>query len=66
MAITRRQFVTRLGAMAAAMGLGQADISRLSETFAYKLVDRHAEKAARSLDPRRRVHRLFDLAPRHL
>ena len=28
MAITRRQFVTRLGALAAAAGLGQADISR--------------------------------------
>ena len=35
MAITRRQFVTRIGAMAAAMGLGQADISRISEAFAY-------------------------------
>ncbi len=35
MAITRRQFVTRIGAMAAAMGLGQADIARLSEAFAY-------------------------------
>jgi len=35
MAITRRQFVTRLGALAAAAGLGQADVSRLSEAFAY-------------------------------
>lgn len=35
MAITRRQFVTRLGALAAAAGLGQADVSKLSEAFAY-------------------------------
>ncbi len=35
MAITRRQFVTRMGALAGAMGLGQADISRLSEALAY-------------------------------
>ena len=35
MAITRRQFVTRMGALAAAVGLGQADISRISEALAY-------------------------------
>jgi len=35
MAITRRQFVTRLGALAAAAGLGQADVARLTEAFAY-------------------------------
>jgi Ni,Fe-hydrogenase I small subunit len=35
MAITRRQFVTRMGALAAAMGLGQADMSRISEALAY-------------------------------
>lgn len=35
MAITRRQFVTRLGALAAAAGLGQADISRITESFAF-------------------------------
>jgi Ni,Fe-hydrogenase I small subunit len=34
MAITRRQFVTRLGALAAAVGMSQADISGLSEAFA--------------------------------
>ncbi len=35
MAITRRQFVSRLGALAAAAGLGQADVSRITEVFAY-------------------------------
>jgi len=35
MAITRRQFVTRLGAFAAAAGLGQGEISKLTEAFAY-------------------------------
>jgi len=35
MAITRRQFVTRLGAFAAAAGLGQGQISKLTEAFAY-------------------------------
>lgn len=35
MAITRRQFVTRLGALAAAAGLGQAEAQRLVEAFAY-------------------------------
>ena len=34
MAITRRQFVTRLGALAAAVGFSQADVSQLSEAFA--------------------------------
>lgn len=34
MAITRRQFVTRMGALAAAVGFSQADVSRLSEAFA--------------------------------
>lgn len=33
MAITRRQFVTRLGALAAAVGMSQADISRVVEAF---------------------------------
>lgn len=35
MAITRRQFVTRLGALAAASGMAQADVSKLVEAFAY-------------------------------
>lgn len=35
MAITRRQFVTRMGALAAAAGLSQADVARLTEAFAY-------------------------------
>lgn len=35
MAITRRQFVTRLGAIAGAMGLGQAELSKLTEAFAH-------------------------------
>ena len=35
MAITRRQFVTTLGALAAAMGVGQADISQITEAFAH-------------------------------
>jgi len=34
MAITRRQFVTRLGALAAAVGMSQADVSKMTETFA--------------------------------
>jgi hydrogenase small subunit len=35
MAITRRQFVTRLGTLAAAMGIGQMDLARVTEAFAY-------------------------------
>ncbi len=35
MAITRRQFVTRLGTLAAAMGLGQADVAKIAEVFAH-------------------------------
>lgn len=35
MAITRRQFVTRLGALAAAAGMGQAEIAKITEAFAY-------------------------------
>lgn len=35
MAITRRQFVTRLGALAAAMGMSQADLSKVAEVFAH-------------------------------
>jgi Ni,Fe-hydrogenase I small subunit len=35
MAITRRQFVTRLGALAAAAGMGQAEIAKLAQAFAY-------------------------------
>jgi hydrogenase small subunit len=35
MAITRRQFVTRLGALAAAAGLGQAEVAKITEVFAY-------------------------------
>ncbi len=34
MAITRRQFVTRLGALAAVVGFSQADVSKLAEAFA--------------------------------
>ncbi|MGE5531560.1 MAG: hypothetical protein ACM3VW_05530 [Bacteroidota bacterium] len=34
MAITRRQFVTRLGALAATVGFSQADVSKLTEAFA--------------------------------
>jgi len=35
MAITRRQFVTRLGALAAAVGMSQAEISKIAESFAF-------------------------------
>jgi hydrogenase small subunit len=35
MAITRRQFVTRLGALATAMGMGQADLAKISQAFAH-------------------------------
>lgn len=35
MAITRRQFVTRLGALAAAMGMSQTDLSKVVEAFAH-------------------------------
>ncbi len=34
MAITRRQFVTRLGALAGAVGFSQAEVSKLAEAFA--------------------------------
>jgi Ni,Fe-hydrogenase I small subunit len=34
MAITRREFVTRLGTLAAAVGIAQADISKMAEAFA--------------------------------
>ena len=35
MAITRRQFVTRLGTLAAAMGMSQLDLAKVSEAFAH-------------------------------
>ncbi|MDP2181597.1 MAG: twin-arginine translocation signal domain-containing protein [Actinomycetota bacterium] len=35
MAITRRQFVTRLSALAAAAGLGQSDLSQVTQAFAH-------------------------------
>jgi hydrogenase small subunit len=35
MAITRRQFVTRLGALAAAIGMSQADLSKVTDAFAH-------------------------------
>lgn len=35
MAITRRQFVTRMGALAAAAGMSQASVAKLTEAFAY-------------------------------
>ena len=35
MAITRRQFVTRLGALAAAAGMSQGQIAKITEAFAY-------------------------------
>lgn len=35
MAITRRQFVTRLGALTAALGLSQADLAKIGEAFAH-------------------------------
>lgn len=35
MAITRRQFVTRMGALTAAAGLGQAEVSKLVSALAY-------------------------------
>lgn len=35
MAITRRQFVTRLGTLAAAMGVSQVDLSKVVEAFAH-------------------------------
>ncbi|GAB4281377.1 MAG: hydrogenase small subunit [Coriobacteriia bacterium] len=36
MAITRRQFVTRLGALAAAMGISQSQLAQMTEAFAYE------------------------------
>jgi hydrogenase small subunit len=36
MAITRRQFVTRLGALAAAVGMSQADLAKVTEAFAHE------------------------------
>lgn len=35
MAITRRQFVSTLGALAAAMGVGQADLAKITEAFGH-------------------------------
>lgn len=35
MAITRRQFVTRMGALAAAVGVSQADVSKLVDALAF-------------------------------
>ncbi len=35
MALTRRQFVTRLGALAAAAGMGQADLAKITGAFAH-------------------------------
>ncbi len=35
MAITRRQFVTRLGALAAAMGVSQVDLAKMTEALAH-------------------------------
>lgn len=35
MAITRRQFVTRLGTLAAAMGMSQIDLAKVTEAFAH-------------------------------
>jgi hydrogenase small subunit len=35
MAITRREFVTRLGALAAAMGVSQVDLAKMTEAFAH-------------------------------
>jgi Ni,Fe-hydrogenase I small subunit len=35
MAITRRQFVTRLGTLAAAMGMSQLDLAKVTEAFAH-------------------------------
>lgn len=35
MAITRRQFVTRLGTLAAAMGVSQIDLARVTQAFAH-------------------------------
>jgi len=36
MAITRRQFVTRLGTLAAAMGVSQVDLAKVAEAFAHQ------------------------------
>ncbi|MBU4555671.1 MAG: hypothetical protein KJ747_02230 [Actinobacteria bacterium] len=35
MAITRREFVTRMGALAAAVGLSQAEVAKLAESLAF-------------------------------
>lgn len=35
MAITRRQFVTRLGTLAAAMGMSQVDLAKITDAFAH-------------------------------
>ena len=35
MAITRRQFVTRLGTLAAALGVSQLDLAKITEAFAH-------------------------------
>lgn len=39
MAITRRQFVTRMGTLAAAMGLSQVDLAKVTEVFAHSAVN---------------------------
>ena len=35
MAITRRQFVTRLSTLAAAMGMSQVDLAKVTQAFAH-------------------------------
>ena len=56
MAITRRQFVTRLGALAAAAGFSQAQASQIMDALAYTALWRslpgNLRQAASSMDPR--------------
>ena len=55
MAITRRQFVTRLGALAAAAGFSQSQASQIMEALAYndwRSLPGDLRQAASSLDSR--------------
>ena len=35
MAVTRREFITTLGMLATAVGIGEADLARVTEAFAH-------------------------------
>ena len=52
MAITRRQFVTRLGALAAAAGFSQVEASKIMEAVAGILEKGMEQGSVRKTDPR--------------